>query len=45
MVIIMDKTIKISEEAHEMLMKLGAKGESFDMIIKKIIKERGEPNV
>ena len=34
----MEKTIKITEEAHEMLMKEGNKGESFDNIIKRIMR-------
>lgn len=35
----MNKTIKISEEAHTALLALGSKGESFDTIIKKLTKE------
>lgn len=31
------KIIKISEETHKDLMKLGKKGESFDKIIQRLI--------
>ena len=30
--------IKISKEAHDLLMKIGKKGESFDEIIKRLVK-------
>ena len=33
------KTIKIREEVHTKLMKLGKKGESFSDIIEKLIKK------
>jgi len=33
----MEKTIKISKEAHNMLVKLGSKGESFDKVIKRLV--------
>ena len=34
------KTIKIEEETHELLMKAGNKGETFDGIILKLLKKR-----
>jgi len=34
----MIKTIKISEEAHKMLCNIGKKEETFDQIIKRLVK-------
>jgi predicted CopG family antitoxin len=34
----LNKIIRISEEVHEALLKLGAKGETFDDIIRRLIK-------
>ena len=36
------KTIKVSDETHEALRKLGIKGETFDEIIQKLIKQYKE---
>jgi hypothetical protein len=36
------KIIKVSPETHKKLQKLGMKGETFDDIIKKLIKEHEE---
>jgi len=36
------KIIKVSPETHKELLKLGAKGETFDDIIKRLIKEHKE---
>ena len=36
------KIIKVSPETHKELLKLGMKGETFDDIIKKLIKEHKE---
>jgi len=36
----MVKTLKISEEAHKMLSDYGNKGETFDDIIKRLIKSK-----
>jgi len=38
----MEKTIKISEEVHEMLMGIGSKGESFDQIIRRLVEGKGK---
>lgn len=35
----MDKTLKITEEAHQALLKLGTKGETFSDVILRIVKE------
>ncbi len=37
----MKKTLKISEEAHERLKRLGRKGETFDDIIKRLLPPEG----
>jgi hypothetical protein len=36
------KIVKVSPETHKDLLKLGKKGETFDDIIKKLIKEHKE---
>jgi hypothetical protein len=36
------KIIKVSPETHKKLLKLGSKGETFDDIIKRLIKEHEE---
>jgi hypothetical protein len=36
------KIIKVSPETHKELQKLGMKGETFDDVIKKLIKEHKE---
>jgi len=36
----MVKTLKISNEAHKMLCEYGNKGETFDDIIKRLIKSK-----
>lgn len=38
----MNKNLKISEEAHELLCEYGKKGETFDEIIKRLVKEVSE---
>ena len=37
-----NKIIKVSIETHRKLLKLGSKGETFDDIIKRLIKEHEE---
>jgi len=36
------KTIKVSEEIHEALRKLGEKGESFNDIIKRLLEKEDD---
>ena len=36
----MNKDLKISEEAHQLLCEAGIKGETFDSIIKRIAKKK-----
>jgi len=36
------KTVKVSEETHEALKALGRKGESYDAIIRRLLKEAEE---
>ena len=36
------KIIKVSPDTHKRLLKLGSKGETFDDIIKRLIKEHEE---
>jgi len=38
----MIKTLKISEEAHKLLCDYGRKGETFDDIIKRLIKSKAK---
>ena len=40
----MNKDLKISEEAHQLLCEAGIKGETFDAIIKRIAKKK-QPSV
>ena len=36
----MEKNLKISKEAHQLLCEAGIKGETFDAIIKRIAKKK-----
>jgi hypothetical protein len=38
------KIIKVSPETHKKLVKLGGKGETFDQVIQRLIKEHEERN-
>ena len=40
----MIKTIKIKEDTHKAMLDIGRKGETFDDIIKSLIKKRGDTN-
>jgi len=40
--VVVEKTIKVSPETHARLVGLGKKGETFDEIIKRLIKEAEE---